>query len=206
MSITKRDRYVVNILDNHIKCATVQQINMLPCFCKANTVASRRLKMLSENGYLQRQMFEVIGNSYVYYSNFLKYPPKELEHSLSITDVYLALLRSGYEIITFDVEKALKYIESDKERCVIPDIMIIARDQKGRIQKFFCEICLDRKFDAIVNKYNKYKYYYIPQLRKNRNVSPYELLIISPVYREIEGHCVKDDIDSIESFFKTMSI
>ena len=56
------------------------------------------------------------------------------------------------------------------------------------------------------NKYNKYKYYYIPQLRKNRNVSPYELLIISPVYREIEGHCVKDDIDSIESFFKTMSI
>jgi hypothetical protein len=56
MSITKRDRYVVNILDNHIKCATVQQINMLPCFCKANTVASRRLKMLSENGYLQRQM------------------------------------------------------------------------------------------------------------------------------------------------------
>ena len=43
MSITKRDRYVVNILDNHLKCATVQQINMLPCFGKAPTVASRRL-------------------------------------------------------------------------------------------------------------------------------------------------------------------
>ena len=26
MSITKRDRYVVNILDNHIKCATVKYV------------------------------------------------------------------------------------------------------------------------------------------------------------------------------------
>ena len=206
MSTTKRDRYVVNILDNHIKCATVQQINMLPCFGKAQTVANRRLKMLKENGYIQRQMFEVVGNSYVYYSTFLKNAPKELEHSLAITDVYLALLRTGYEIITFDVEKALKYTENSKEKCIIPDIMIVAKDIQGRIQKFFCEVCLDRKFDEITAKYKKYKYYYIPQLRKQKNSNPFELLIISPVYRDIEGHCVKDDLVSLEDFFKTMSL
>lgn len=206
MSVTKRDRYVVNILDNHIKCATVQQINMLPCFGKANTVVNRRLKMLKDNGYLQRQMFEVIGNSYVYYSNTLTHPPKELEHSLTITDVYISMLRCGYDIITFDVETALKYNYENKEKCIIPDIMIVAKDNKGRIQKFFCEICLDRKFDYIESKYNKYKYYYIPKISKGRNITPYELLIISPVHRDIDGYCIKNNLDSLEAFFKTISI
>lgn len=207
MSITKRDRYVVNILDNHIKCATVQQINMLPCFGKAQTVASRRMKMLKEEEYLQRQMFEVVGNSYVYYSTFLKYPPKELEHSLAITDVYLALLRTGYEIITFDVEKSLNYMEDNKERYIIPDIMAVAKDNKGRIHKYFIEVCLDRKFDLIESKYNKYKHFFIPKLRKQRNTNPYDLLVISPVHRELnEGYCIKTDLSDMEDFFKTMSI
>lgn len=204
MSITKRDRYVVNILDNHLKCATVQQINMLPCFGKAPTVASRRLKQLKENGYLQRQMFEIIGNSYVYYSTFLKYPPKELEHSLLMTDVYLALLRTGYEIITFNIEKYLYYTEKQKEKYIIPDIMIVAKDPKGRIQKFFCEICLDKKFEHIINKYNIYKTYYIPQISKGRSINPHELLLISPVQRDVDGFCVNTDINDIESFFKVL--
>ena len=206
MSITKRDRYVVNILDNHIKCATVQQINMLPCFGKAQTVASRRMKMLNDNGYVKRQMYEVVGNSYVYYSTFTNNPTKELEHSLAMTDVYLAMLRTGYEIITFDIETALKYMHDQKERYIIPDIMIVAKDPKGRIQKFFCEICLDRKFEDIITKYNKYKHYYIPKISKNRLLTPYELLIMSPVHRDVEGYCIKDDLESMEDFFKTMSI
>lgn len=206
MSITKRDRYVVNILDNHIKCITTQQVNLLPCFGKAHTVASRRLKMLSDLDYIQRQMYEIIGNSYVYYSMFLKYPPKELEHSLCMTDVYLALLRSGYEIITFDVEKSLNYKEQGRDKYIIPDIMIVAKDSKGRIQKYFCEVCLDKKFEDITKKYNSYKHYYIPQCSKTRNVTPYELLIISPVYREVDGNCIKNDLVDIEDFFKVMSI
>lgn len=207
MSITKRDRYVVNILDNHIKCATALQINMLPCFGKAQTVASRRLKMLKDNEYLQRQMYEIIGNSYVYYSTSLKYPPKELEHSLTITDVYIALLRSGYEILTFDVEKGLHYQENYSDKYIIPDIMITAKDSKGRVNKYFCEICLDRNIDHILKKYNKYKYYYIPQISKIRKTTPNELLIVSPIYRELEeGYCIQSELAAIENFFFTMSI
>ena len=93
-----------------------------------------------------------------------------------MTDVYLALLRTGYEIITFNIEKYLYYTEKQKEKYIIPDIMIVAKDPKGRIQKLFCEICLDKKFEHIINKYNIYKTYYIPQISKG------EVLILMNYY------------------------
>lgn len=209
MSITKRDRHLVNLLDNQLKCMTTTQVNLLPCFSCDNSATSRRLKKLAtEYCLLQRQMIEVVNNTYVYYSTHTKYLPKQIEHSLCMTDVYLALVRSGYDVITFDIETGLKYNENNKDRFIIPDIMVVAKDDRGKIHQFFIEICLDKKIEEIIKKYNIYKNYYIPQMRKlGKKMNPRQLIVVSDIAFSLEdGITINTDLDGMESFFKFMSI
>ena len=153
-------------------------------------------------------MMEVVNNTYVYWSIHDKYLPKQLEHSLKMTDVYLALVRTGYEIITFDIETGLKYNENNKDKIIIPDIMITAKSPVGRIESFFCEICLDKKIEDIKKKYNIYKNYYVPQVKKlGKNISPRQLLVISDIAFSLDdGITIGTDLDMMESFFKFLSI
>ena len=209
MSITKRDRQLVNLLDNQLKCITTSQVNKLPYFNCDNSATSRRLRKITvEYKFLQRQMMEVVNNTYVYWSIHDKYLPKQLEHSLKMTDVYLALVRTGYEIITFDIETGLKYNENNKDKIIIPDIMITAKSPVGRIESFFCEICLDKKIEDIKKKYNIYKNYYVPQVKKlGKNISPKQLLVISDIAFTLDdGITIGTDLDEMESFFKFLSI
>lgn len=209
MSITKRDRYLVNLLDNQLKCMTASQVRLLPCFNCDNSAVSRRLKKITtEYNMLQRQMVEVQNNVYVYWSNHTKYLTREIEHSLSMTDVYLALVRTGYQIVTFEIEKGLKYNESNKDKYIIPDIMIVAKDPNGKLHQMFVEICLDKKIEDIKKKYNIYKNYYIPQMnRLGKKMNPRQLLVISDIKFSLDdGITIGTDLDEMESFFKFMSM
>lgn len=209
MSITKRDRMLVNLLDNTLKCITTSQINLLPMFQCHESVLSRRLRKLTlEYKMLQRQMMEVVNNTYVYWSVHDKYLPKQLEHSLTMTDVYLALVRADYEVITFEIEQGLRYNENNKDKIIIPDIMITAKSPSGKLETFFCEICLDKKINEIKKKYDIYKRYYIPQLRKlGKNASPKQLLVISDIKFSLDdGVTIGTDLNEMESFFKFLSM
>ena len=209
MSITKRDRMLVNLLDNTLKCITTSQINLLPEFQCHDSVLSRRLRKLTlEYKMLQRQMMEVVNNTYVYWSVHEKYLPKQLEHSLAMTDVYLALVRSDYEIIAFEIEQGLKYNENNKDKIIIPDIMITAKSPSGKLEQFFCEICLDKKINDIKKKYDIYKRYYIPQIRKlGKNATSKQLLVISDIRFSLDGGItIGTDLEEMESFFKFLSI
>lgn len=197
MSITKRDRLLVNLMDNELKCISTRQVGMLPMFNCNGTAVNRRLKKIVEYGLLQREMIEIIGNMYVYYSKWDKRLTREIEHSLAITDVYIALLRAEYEIIEFIVEKGIRYKANGKEKMIIPDIMVCARDKEGKLRGWFIEICLDKKVDYIIKKYNCYKTYYIPQREKKTRAR--ELLIIGDVEGGISG-----DIWLLECYFKSL--
>lgn len=207
MSITKRDRYLVNLLDNQLKCISTKQVGMLPAFDCSNVATSRRLKKICEYGLVQRQLVEIVGNMYVYWSASDKYLTKEIEHSLAMTDIYIALVRAGYEIISFEIEKGLKFNANNKDKIIIPDIMIVAKKNE-KIRQWFVEICLDRKIKEVIKKYNVYKGCYIPYQKKlGKQMRARELLVVSDIMFSLEdGVTISRDVEDMERFFREYGI
>lgn len=92
----------------------------------------RRLKKLSDEGYINRKMFNVEGtkNMYVYYLD--KQPKKKLiTHDLYITDFLIKLIKNGYEILEFK--------KSPKIGNIIPDAYLKIRKNK-RIKRILLEV------------------------------------------------------------------
>ena len=88
-------------------------------------------------------------------------------------------------------------------------VLLVAQQTDWRRAFAWCQAAYsqtrrNKKFEHIINKYNIYKTYYIPQISKGRNINPYELLLISPVQRDVDGVCINTDINDIESFFKVL--
>ena len=74
----------------------------------------RRLKKLSDEGYINRKMFNVEGtkNMYVYYLD--KQPKKKLiTHDLYITDFLVKLIKNKYEIVDFKKSRQIGNIIPD---------------------------------------------------------------------------------------------
>ena len=92
----------------------------------------RRLKKLSDEGYINRKMFNVEGtkNMYVYYLD--KQPKKKLiTHDLYITDFLVKLIKNKYEILDFKKSPQIGYI--------IPDAYLKIRKNK-RIKRILLEV------------------------------------------------------------------
>ncbi|MFR2389826.1 hypothetical protein [Intestinibacter bartlettii] len=92
----------------------------------------RRLKKLSDEGYINREMFNIEGtkNMYVYYLD--KRPKKRLiAHDLYITDFLVKLIQNGYEILEFK--------KSPKIGNIIPDAYLKIRKNK-RIKRILLEV------------------------------------------------------------------
>ena len=92
----------------------------------------RRLKKLSDEGYLNRKMFNVEGikNMYVYYLD--KQPKKKLiTHDLYITDFLVKLIKNKYEILDFK--------KSPQIGNIIPDAYLKIRKNK-RIKRILLEV------------------------------------------------------------------
>ena len=91
-----------------------------------------RLKKLSDEGYINRKMFNVEGtkNMYVYYLD--KQPKKKLiTHDLYITDFLVKLIKNKYEILDFK--------KSPQIGNIIPDAYLKIRKNK-RIKRILLEV------------------------------------------------------------------
>ena len=92
----------------------------------------RRLKKLSDEGYINRKMFNIEGtkNMYVYYLD--KQPKKKLiTHDLYITDFLVKLIKNKYEILDFK--------KSPQIGNIIPDAYLKIRKNK-RIKRILLEV------------------------------------------------------------------
>ena len=92
----------------------------------------RRLKKLSDEGYINRKLFNVEGtkNMYVYYLD--KQPKKKLiTHDLYITDFLVKLIKNKYEILDFK--------KSPQIGNIIPDAYLKIRKNK-RIKRILLEV------------------------------------------------------------------
>lgn len=92
----------------------------------------RRLKKLSDEGYINRKMFNVEGtkNMYVYFLD--KQPKKKLiTHDLYITDFLVKLIKNKYEILDFK--------KSPQIGNIIPDAYLKIRKNK-RIKRILLEV------------------------------------------------------------------
>ena len=101
----------------------------------------RRLKKLSDEGYINRKMFNVEGtkNMYVYYLD--KQPKKKLiTHDLYITDFLVKLIKNEYEILDFK--------KSPQIGNIIPDAYLKIRKNK-RIKRILLEVQIRSKYKEI---------------------------------------------------------
>ena len=92
----------------------------------------RRLKKLSDEGYINRKMFNVEGtkNMYVYYLD--KQPKKKLiTHDLYITDFLVKLIKNKYEILEFK--------KSPKIGNIIPDAYIKIK-KENKVKRILLEV------------------------------------------------------------------
>ncbi len=102
--LTTRDLRVIDFI-NEFKVASTSTIAKL--FFPSLVVCQRRLKYLFDNKELKR-MRESLNNEYIYF----KKRPKQLKHSLTVTEFY-KYLSSKYDIVNFKIEPVLGDIRPD---------------------------------------------------------------------------------------------
>ena len=108
----------------------------------------RRLKKLSDEGYINRKMFNIEGtkNMYVYYLD--KQPKKKLiTHDLYITDFLVKLIKNNYKIVEFKKSQPIGNI--------IPDAYVKIK-KENKVKRILLEVqispndCL-KKYKEIKN-------------------------------------------------------
>ena len=108
----------------------------------------RRLKKLTDEGYINRKMFNVEGtkNMYVYYLD--KQPKKKLiTHDLYITDFLVKLIKNNYKIVEFKKSQPIGNI--------IPDAYVKIK-KENKVKRILLEVqispndCL-KKYKEIKN-------------------------------------------------------
>jgi hypothetical protein len=102
--LTSRDIEIKEFLDNY-KVATTTTLAHF--FFPSSWACYKRLKYLSEHKQIKR-MRDSIKNEYIYY---IKHP-KQLKHSLLVTDFYRELSKQ-FQVINFKVEPVLGNIRPD---------------------------------------------------------------------------------------------
>lgn len=131
--ITERDIEILSFI-KEFKCVNSDIIAQL-FFSDANNkvmLANRRLKKLVEIKKLNRSKRTDILEPYLYYKGS---KPSNYKHSLLIAQAY-ADIKAKYEIVKYKREYEIKY----KDTTLRADLMVIAKDNKGKLRAFIIEV------------------------------------------------------------------
>jgi predicted DNA-binding transcriptional regulator len=135
--ITKRDLEVIKFIEQFkvARTSTIQEL-----FYPSLRVAQRRLKIITERGFLKRDQ-AIINQEYIYYVK----KPKQLLHSILLTDFYREIHKLGFEIEYFDNEVAIEDIRPDG---------LLAYRYKDKAYISFVEVEISNK-GLDIDKYKK---------------------------------------------------
>ena len=103
--ITTRDLKVVDFVETYKVAHTS---TLAKVFFTSDTLYYKRLQEICKNGLLKRYR-DSVSNEYIYF----KKPPKQLAHSLLVTDFYRELHMKSDEIVNFKIEPVMVSIRSD---------------------------------------------------------------------------------------------
>ena len=144
--LTTRDKEIMDFLIDY-KIASTSTIAEL--FFPSVEACYKRLQVLVRNKVVRR-MRDSINNEYLYYHKKL---PRQLKHSLLVTDFYRELHKKA-EIFSFKIEPVLDNIRPDA---------IFAYRYKGKNYLGLLEVEISNKgFD-----YGKYERFYSTEVYKN---------------------------------------
>lgn len=140
-----RDKKVIDFI-HLVELATKEQVQKLFFEDVHKNICMRRLKKISEDGYVER--FKHGGNIFVYYTG--KKPSKRMiNHDLYITDFIVEMLKNGFEILEFKKSFVIGSI--------ISDAYVRYKDQEGKTRHCVLEIQLSNKVSDCVDKYKDFK-------------------------------------------------
>ena len=179
-----RDKKVIDFI-HLVELATKEQIQKLYFGGVHPNICMRRLKKISEDGYVDR--FKHGGNMFIYYVG--KKPSKRLiNHDLYITDFVVEMLKNNYEILEFKKSFVIGNI--------ISDAYIRYRDAEGTIRHCVLEIQLSNKVEDCVNKYKDFKNIILEN--KKEWVSMPRVIVITDMTQRVELRGVKVLYDTTE--------
>lgn len=140
--MTNRDSKVVEFVT---KCPcysnTIQNI-----FYPSRTVSNRRLTILVDYGYLKRYR----EHTHEFYFYYAKRKPKQMKHSDYIARTYYWIIKQGYEVTEFCIQKRIENI--------IPDMLCILK-QNNKVGELPIEIELgNSNIENKIRKYEKSKF------------------------------------------------
>ena len=140
-----RDKNVIDFI-HLVELANKDQIQKLYFEGVHKNICMRRLKKISDDGYVER--FKHGGNVFIYYVG--KKPSKRLiNHDLYITDFVVEMMKNGFEILEFKKSFVIGPI--------ISDAYIRYKDQEGKVRHCVLEIQLSNKVSDCVDKYKDFK-------------------------------------------------
>ncbi len=135
--ITKRDLEVIKFIEQFkvARTSTIQEL-----FFPSLLVAQKRLKTITEHGFLKRDR-AIINQEYFYYIK----KPRQLIHSILLTDFYREIHKLGLQIEYFDNEVTLEDIRPDG---------LLAYRYKDRAYISFIEVEISNK-GLDIDKYKR---------------------------------------------------
>lgn len=140
-----RDKNVIDFV-NLVELCSRDHIQKLFFKDVHKNICMRRLKKISDDGYVER--FKYDGNTFLYYSD--KKPAKRIiHHDLYITDFVIKMIEEGYKILEFKKSFVIGPI--------ISDAYIRYEDQEGKVRGCVLEIQLSNKVEDCINKYKDFK-------------------------------------------------
>lgn len=179
-----RDKNVIDFI-HLVELATKEQVQKLYFENVHKNICMRRLKKISEDGYVER--FKHGGNTFIYYVG--KRPSKRLiNHDLHITDFVVEMMKNGFEILEFKKSFVIGNI--------ISDAYIKYMDPEGKQRHCVLEIQLSNKVEDCINKYKGFKNVILDN-RKDWSSIP-RVIVITDMTQRIDLKGVKVLYDTTE--------
>ena len=179
-----RDKNVIDFI-HLVELANKDQIQKLYFEDVHKNICMRRLKKISDDGYVER--FKHGGNVFIYYTG--KKPSKRLiNHDLYITDFVVGMMKNGFEILEFKKSFVIGPI--------ISDAYIRYKDLEGKVRHCVLEIQLSNKVSDCVDKYKDFKNIILDN--KIDWASIPRVIVITDMHQRVELRGVKVLYDNTE--------
>ncbi len=134
----ERDLLITEFIENNpCRSTTIAKVFNMPI-----RIVNRRLKALTEYGYINRYR-ENVNNAYFYYASSNR--PKQIHHMDLVALSYVYIRQMGYEILSFRREVALNGIRPDA-------LVLVSKDNR---QHYIC-VEVERNNNRLPKKINKY--------------------------------------------------
>lgn len=179
-----RDKNVINFV-NLVELANKEQIQKLYFDGVHPNICMRRLKKISDDGYLER--FKFGGNVFIYYVG--EKPSKRLiHHDLYISDFVAEMLKNNYKILEFKKSFCIGNI--------ISDAYIRYEDPEGKVRHCVLEIQLSNKVEDCINKYKGFKNIILDHMKDWKTIP--RIICITDMTQRVELRGMKVMYDTTE--------